>query len=210
MLAHDGGVKIGIGDVTGHGLESGVIMLMTQMGIRTLLTSDERDPKRFLDILNRTIYDNVERMQSDTSLTLALLDYRLRPLNSRGEVSGQLRISGQHEQIIVVRQAGEIELIDTFDLGVQIGLDEQIGEFIDSTTVQLAPGDGVVLYTDGITEAPNRQRTEYGLQRLCHVISQHWAHSAEQIKKAVIADVRKHIGQQKVYDDITLLVLKQK
>ncbi len=59
ILRHDGSVKIGIGDVTGHGLESGVVMLMTQSIIRALLTSDETDPIRFLDIVNRTLFDNV-------------------------------------------------------------------------------------------------------------------------------------------------------
>ncbi|MCP4109582.1 MAG: PAS domain S-box protein, partial [Desulfobacteraceae bacterium] len=50
VLRHNGSVKIGIGDVTGHGLESGVLMLMTQTAVRTLLTSGEKDPARFLDI----------------------------------------------------------------------------------------------------------------------------------------------------------------
>ena len=56
VLQHNGHVKIGIGDVTGHGLESGIVMLMTQMGVRTLLTSNETDPTRFFTVLNRTIY----------------------------------------------------------------------------------------------------------------------------------------------------------
>ena len=75
VLQHNGKFKMGMGDVTGHGLESGVLMLMTQMGIRTLLTSDESDPTRFLSTLNRTLYDNVRRMGIDKSLTLMLLDY---------------------------------------------------------------------------------------------------------------------------------------
>ncbi|MEE9149262.1 MAG: 7TM diverse intracellular signaling domain-containing protein, partial [Candidatus Tectomicrobia bacterium] len=54
VLPHNGRLSIGIGDVSGHGLESGVVMLMTQTAVRTLLTSGETDPVRFLDILNRT------------------------------------------------------------------------------------------------------------------------------------------------------------
>jgi len=50
----------------------------------------------------------------------------------------------------------------------------------------------------------------YGIERLCAVISQHWDQSAEAIKQAIIDDVTRHIGQQKVYDDLTLVVLKQK
>ncbi|HEY9739895.1 MAG TPA: SpoIIE family protein phosphatase, partial [Coleofasciculaceae cyanobacterium] len=49
----------------------------------------------------------------------------------------------------------------------------------------------------------------YGLEQLCGIISQNWHLSAQEIKQAVIDDVRRHIGSQKVFDDITLLVLKQ-
>ncbi|HEY9794782.1 MAG TPA: PP2C family protein-serine/threonine phosphatase, partial [Leptolyngbyaceae cyanobacterium] len=76
--------------------------------------------------------------------------------------------------------------------------------------VQLHPGDVVVLYTDGITEAEDINREQYGLERLCEVVSRHWERSAQAIKEAVIEDVRSHIGEQKVFDDITLVVLKQK
>jgi serine phosphatase RsbU (regulator of sigma subunit) len=51
---------------------------------------------------------------------------------------------------------------------------------------------------------------QYGLERLCEVVSRNWQQSAQEIKQAVIDDVRRHIGQQKVFDDITLVVLKQK
>ncbi|WP_017718864.1 AAA family ATPase, partial [Kamptonema formosum] len=70
VLQSHGRVKIGIGDVTGHGLESGVLMIMVQTAIRTLLENSETDPKKFLDTVNRTIYNNVTRMNSDKNLSL--------------------------------------------------------------------------------------------------------------------------------------------
>jgi sigma-B regulation protein RsbU (phosphoserine phosphatase) len=73
----------------------------------------------------------------------------------------------------------------------------------------LATGDGVVLYTDGITEAENAAGEQYGLERLCDVVRQHWAQSADAIKEAAILDVRRHIDGHVVYDDITLVVVKQ-
>jgi sigma-B regulation protein RsbU (phosphoserine phosphatase) len=72
------------------------------------------------------------------------------------------------------------------------------------------PEDVVVLYTDGITEAEDINGVLYGLDRLTEVVSQNWQRSAKDIRQAVIDDVRQHIGEQKVYDDITLLVIKQK
>ena len=54
-----------------------------------------------------------------------------------------------------------------------------------------------------------RKKEFYGIERLCVVVSEHWAQSADAIKDAVIADVRGFIGAQTVYDDLTLLVVKQ-
>lgn len=207
VLQHNGKFKMGMGDVTGHGLESGVLMLMTQMGIRTLMTSEESDPTRFLSTLNRTLYENVQRMGINKSLTLMLLDY-IPP--DKGDFTGKIRVSGQHEELIVVRNGGQIERIDTLELGFPVALDEDITNFVRYVDVELKPGDGVVMYTDGITEAENSAGLHYEIENLCSVISKQWAHPAENIKNAIIDDVRKHIGSNTVYDDITLLVLKQK
>jgi sigma-B regulation protein RsbU (phosphoserine phosphatase) len=175
-------------------------MLMTQTAVRTLMTSDEKDPVRFLDILNQTLHKNIKRMNVNKSLTLALLDYE----------TGCMRLSGQHEQLIVVRQNGQVELVDTLDLGLPLGLDDNIAQYIDETSIMLEPGDGVVLYSDGFTEAENELREFYGLEQLCQVISQNWSLSAEEIKQAVVDDVRRFIGKQTVYDDLTMVVIKQK
>ena len=199
-MQYNGHVKIGIGDVTGHGLESGVLMLMVQTAVRTLLTSNISSPEIFLNILNRTIYDNVQRMESDKNLTLSLLDYN----------KGIVTISGQHEEVLLVRNNGCIERIDTFDLGFMIGLEADISQFVNKKSIVLAAGDGIVLYTDGITEAMNLNLKMYGIERLCEVISTNWQYPVIDIKWAIIDDIRSHIGSQKVYDDITFMIFKQK
>lgn len=199
VLYRQGRVQIGIGDVTGHGLESGVVMLMVQMAVRTLLENDVTDPAIFIDVLNRAIFDNVQRMQSDKNLTLSLLDY----------ADGKLRFSGQHEEVLIVRQGGKIERIDTLDLGFMVGLIPDIKEFIAHSEVKLAIGDGVVLYTDGLTEARNLKEEMYGVERLCEVISQAWEQTAQEVQESVVEHVREYISTQKVLDDITLLVVKR-
>ena len=200
VLSKDGKVYFSIGDVTGHGLESGVIMIMAQTAIRTLQESNQTDPVKFMDVLNRTLYANLERMDSYKNMTLALLEYQ----------DGILKISGQYEEIIVVRTDSSVELIDTISLGFPIGLDVEIADFVAQTQVLLNPGDVVVLYTDGITEAFDINRKLYGLEKLCEVISRNHHLGVEEIRQAVIEDVRRHIGEQKVFDDIALVVLKQK
>jgi len=198
VLQHQGRILFSIGDVTGHGLESGALAIMVQSSIRTLLANNETDPMKFFSALNSMVFHNIQRMNTGKSLTLALVDYS----------ANQLYLSGQHEEMIVVR-AGKLELIDTLDLGFPIGLDENIAEFVHQIKVPLNPGDVVVLYTDGITEAENLDGLVYGLERLCQIIQQNWQQTAHEIQQAVIADIRQFIAEQQVFDDITLLVLKQ-
>ena len=67
------------------------------------------------------------------------------------------------------------------DVGFPLGLDEDIAGFVQQTSVQLQPGDGVVLYTDGLTEAANGAGELYGLARLSMVGRRHWGQSAVQL-----------------------------
>jgi sigma-B regulation protein RsbU (phosphoserine phosphatase) len=204
VLRHGDKIKIGIGDVTGHGLESGILMLMTQTAVRTLMSSDQHDPTQFLSILNHTVYHNLKRMSIDKSLTLSLLDYQ------QHETHGEVRFSGQHEHVLVLRAGGEVELHDTMDLGFPLGLEEDISGFIDELHIALQVGDGVVLYTDGITEAEDEQGQQYGLMRLSALLSRNWHQPADAICQQVVDDVYAYIGNAHIYDDITLLVIKQR
>ncbi|MEG4810534.1 AAA family ATPase [Microcoleus sp. F8-D3] len=199
-LNYGGQATIGIGDVTGHGLESGVLMIMAQTAIRTLLVHNETDPVKLLQTVNQTLFDNVERMNCGKSMSLSLLEYR----------DNTLRVSGQHEEVIVVRSSGEVERIDTMELGFPIALEPDIADFIASTEIHLNSGDVVVLYTDGITEAFDMNQAQYGIEPLIEVVVLNREQSAAEIKQAVIEDVRRYIGEQKVFDDITLVVIKQK
>ncbi len=198
VLVDQGRIKLGIGDVTGHGLQSGVIMLMVQTAVRTLLVAQEEDPIQFMSILNRVIYDNVQRMATDKNLTLSLVDYQ----------DQTLKLYGNHEELLVIRQDGSLERIDTIDLGMPIGLLEDIREFVNHIELRIDPGDVVVLYTDGVTEARNSDKKMYGLPRLCEVVRSHRELPSHQIQQTVIQDLQDFIGTQAIRDDITLVVVK--
>ncbi|MGK7907816.1 MAG: PP2C family protein-serine/threonine phosphatase [Synechococcus sp.] len=197
--ACNGSVHISIGDVTGHGLESGLLMIMVQTAMRTLIESQQTDQKKLLNTLNHVIVDNAKKLKSDRNLTLSSLDY----------FNGHLSIAGQHEDIIIVRSDGHIEFIDTTYLGFPIGLEKNIADFIDQRHLDLSPGDVVALYTDGVIEAENDEGEPYGIQRLCEVICDHRIQDSQLIIEKVIEDLKSHIGASQVLDDITLLILKQ-
>ena len=198
VLPYNGHIIFGIGDVTGHGLESGMLMLMVQMAVRTLLKSDISNPSTLLTLINNALYENVNRMNCEKTLTLFLADY----------YKGVLTISGQHEEVIVVRK-GDVERIDTVDLGFPLGLEPDVKPFMTEKEVPLNPGDVVILYTDGVTEAENTEGQRYEIGRLCEIARLNWQCSVEEIKQTIVEDVRQYIGKQKVFDDITLLVFKQ-
>jgi phosphoserine phosphatase RsbU/P len=191
-------VKIGIGDVTGHGLESGVLMLMVQSVARTLLESGELDPKRFLTVLNNVICKNVARTESGNNLTLSFVDYS----------DNTVTLTGQHEEVIIIRKGGEVERIDTIDLGFPVGLESEISQFVQSRAIRFETGDLMILYTDGITEAESPEGSLFGIARLCESARFYREGTATDIKQGIVRDVMEHIDNQKIHDDITLLVLK--
>jgi sigma-B regulation protein RsbU (phosphoserine phosphatase) len=193
-------LKIGIGDVTGHGLESGVLMLMVQSVARALQDAGQTDPSRFLSILNKTIFKNIERTEADKHLTLAFLDYE----------DGFVTISGQHEDVIIVRRNGGIEKINTIDLGFPIGMQADISAFIDTKKIPFDTGDVIILHTDGVTEAENPAGELFGIERLCEEAARLHLETAEAILQGILKRLIFFIATQKVHDDITLVALKHR
>jgi len=200
VLHYHDHVIIGIGDVTGHGLESGVIMLMVQAAVRSLTEhDDEVNLIGALNSINTVVYQNCKRMGTDKNLTLALLHYN----------KGELEISGQHEELLLLR-SGKVECVDTIDLGFPIGLESEIADFMHSYKTTLNHGDTAVVYTDGITEAESPSGELYDQQRLCTVLEQHHDRSSSEIVTAVIESVKAHMGDRPLLDDISLLVIQRR
>ncbi|HEY9688971.1 MAG TPA: SpoIIE family protein phosphatase [Coleofasciculaceae cyanobacterium] len=199
VLHCDGRVEISIGDVTGHGLESGMVMLMVQAAVRTLQAAGETDRVKTINTLNRLVYDNTRRMRSYRNMTLSLLVYE----------AGRLRLSGQHEEAILVRADGTLDRVDTLDLGFPLGIEADVSHFIAEAEIYLHPGDLVVLYTDGVTEAANSHNQLYGADRLCQLLQVERDRSAKELCQLVVDDVYRHIGEAKIFDDITLIVIKR-
>ncbi len=200
FIKSNGSVKFGIGDVTGHGLPAGVIMLMAQTAIKTMVHTGETDMKKILSLVNNVLYSNILRITEDKSMTLSLLDYRDKTYT----------LVGQHEYVIVCKQDGKVKIMDTNNLGIFVGLEPDITEFIKQAKFSLESGDVVVFYTDGVTEAINEKKQEFGIKRLCKLIREHHTLPAKSILEKITHEHTNYIGKAKVYDDISLVVIKQK
>ncbi len=200
VLTLENRVLIGMGDVTGHGLESGVLMLMVQTAVRGLMLRNLDDLSLIMQLLNQTVYANAQRMGTDKNLTLVLLEYH----------QGRLKICGQHEEVLVVRREGFVEAVDTVDLGFMMGLVEDVERFIHCMELRLEIGDGVVLYTDGITEAQNPEGEQFGVRRLCESACRAWAdRDAARVQQAIMENVSAFTQNPRISDDMTLVVFKR-
>lgn len=200
LAGPDGSTCLVIGDVTDHGLASGVVMLMTQAALRSAIEQTGGDLVASLVRVNSVLYKNVqERMGDSRNLTLALLRYE----------AGKLRIAGQHESIIVVRGGGEVEEIETLDLGINVGLVGEISDMLAERTIELHVGDLLVLYTDGVTEAAAPDGGQYGVARLKDAVARHRSLPCEQIRDRVFKDVYDWIDGGTVHDDITLVLVRR-
>ncbi len=192
-------VTIGIGDVTGHGLESGIFTVMIQSAVRLIHHCNHYDLTEAINLLNVVLYENAQRMASDKMVTFVLLHYK----------QGKIQICGQHEDIILVRHNGILQTIDTSKLGFPLGLERDISAFVHQEEIDFNPGDVLVLYTDGITEAMSPAKEIYGLERLKQTIVANHHRSAEEIRQAITENVMDFISTATIFDDITLLVVKQ-
>lgn len=190
--------KIGIGDVTGHGLEAGLVMLMVQSIARTLHEAGEYNPAQFLKVLNQAIYKNVQRVQTDKTLSLAFLDIR----------EDKVVLSGHHEEVLLIRKDNTIERIDTSELGFAVGMEPDISSYVGTREFPFGKDDTIVLYTDGVTEAINEKGEFYGIERLCESVLKKRQYDATALSNAAVDDLFQFIGKAPIHDDISVVVIK--
>lgn len=199
VLPCQGGQLICIGDVTDHGLRSNIIMLMTQSIIRHQSNLNCSNLADVLSDINISLFQNIKRMKSDRHLSLSLLHLK----------ENKLVITGQHEVIIIIRENGSTELINTDELGFYVGFVDDIKPFANTLEINLEKGDLVLLHTDGITEAANTNEELYGLERLNKVAQIHHKKPSKDIIQLLINDLDKFRGSKPLYDDVALIAFKK-
>jgi serine phosphatase RsbU (regulator of sigma subunit) len=192
------GCWLGIGDVAGHGLRSGLVMMMLQSVVAALVRSTPAaSPSEVLRVVNEVLYENVRRrLCQDEHATLSLLRY---------DASGELVFAGAHEDMLVLRaDTGQVELVPTLGTWVAATLD--ISDATQDSRCQLRDGDVLVLYTDGVIEAANRAGEQFGIERLMSELLRSAAEPVATIRDRLRAAVTEFMAVQD--DDVALLVAR--
>ncbi|MBN2443374.1 MAG: SpoIIE family protein phosphatase [Spirochaetales bacterium] len=191
---------LGIGDVTGHGIPAGLIMVMAQVGIHNLLeTIPGITPEELLTRINKIMTNNIRcKMKSDQHMTINFL-VENKP--------GHFHYAGAHEIILIHRaRTGEVVQVETngFWLGIIDDCEEQMNR--GKGSFQLEKKDTLLLYTDGLIQIMNKDHEQFDLQRLIKIM-RHNSENPQTLKKAIDNAIKEFGGIQK--DDITYLICRR-
>lgn len=183
-----------IGDVSGHGVPAGLIMMMCQTAVRTVLERDpEITPDRLLSLVNGVLTQNIRQLGEDKYMTMTAL---------RRDPGGSIQFAGAHQDIFVYRAAtNDIDTVET--AGIWLGLRAANEHAFVSQSLTLAPGDVMVLYTDGITEAM-RDGALFDVSGMLAAL----ADARGKTARAVLDGVMKALDKFELHDDATLMVVR--
>ncbi len=150
-----------IGDVSGHGVSAGLIMMMVQTAVRTLCHSfaaapdggDELTPATLLTLVNRAVWSNLQRIGKEQYMTMTALCIG----------DGKVVYAGLHQSVLLFRRATQ-KVQELESKGCWLGILDEIDGLNADESVEFGPGDGLLLYSDGLTET--RSRTDRALLEL--------------------------------------------
>jgi serine phosphatase RsbU (regulator of sigma subunit) len=187
----DGRVAIMISDVAGKGLGAALLTTMLQGALSGMTLGVE--PVKVLDHLNRFLCER-DAVGRYATMFFGLLDR-----------DGTLEfVPASHPSPLLLRrgQVSELYTGGSFPVGL---LDEAS---FKASRIQLEPGDTLLLYTDGVTEAEDRAQQPFGVERLKDVLSQNPDSTLDGIQTAVLGAVEIFAEGAGQSDDITLLVVR--
>ena len=183
-----------ISDVAGKGIPASLVMVMIR-SVFKVTANETKDPHEVVEIINNTISLDVAEGRYATFFYY-MLDIKKQEI---------VYSNAANQPLLIYRaKTGDFEELDSE--GTPLGI--MLGAKYEQKTSKISTGDILVLYTDGITEAMNTKRYQYGMERLQELIKVNRAKKAEEICKLVHADINKFVGEAPQHDDQTLFISK--
>jgi len=194
FIPGDGSIGMVIADVSGKSIPAALFMALSRTIVRANATHHERGTDVLQDANDMISADS--RSGMFVTLFYGVLDQSSCNL---------VYANAGHPPPILLRE-GSNEIINLDVTGIALGAIS--GVEYEERKEALYPGDLVILYTDGVTEAINSNMEQYGLKRLC-LIAQRYRHlSAQGIIEKILEDITHFSGEQAQFDDITMIIAK--
>ena len=187
-----------VGDVSGKGTSAAFYMAELK-GIFQSASRLTQSPAEFLTRANEALADSLGKTAFITAV-YGILDTEREHFT--------LARAG-HCPVALARADGSVELLRVGGLGLGLDRGPLFAKALKEEQVALQPGDTFVLYSDGLVEARSRGGgEEYGYERLAKAIGRYYHLSPDDLREALIHDLRQFVGHEAWDDDLTLVVLK--
>lgn len=195
---------LAIGDVTGHGIDAGLVMLMAQsaFALATDVITD-CDPVAALSHVNRVLYENVRlRMQRDDHMTF---------MTARAASDGRVDFAGGHDVDLIVVSADGVAASHVSE-GSWLALAPAVVG-ATANTLRLRPGDLLVMATDGLVDCPGRDGEPYTEERLVATVTRYRERPPGEIVECVQRDILawKALAPMSAsgrFDDVTMIIAR--
>ncbi|MFL5343095.1 MAG: SpoIIE family protein phosphatase [Gemmataceae bacterium] len=190
----DGRIVIALGDVSGKGIPAALFMAVATTLIRMAARRLQTPEQIVLDVSDALASKNPQNMF--VTLFCAVFDLKSRSFRYA---------SAGHPSPVILRP-GSAPSMSLESTAMMAGL--YSGMPVESRQLDLRPGDTLVIYSDGITEAFNAQGDSFGDRRLVEHLAGDLAASAAAVVAGVVGAVRQHAGDQPQSDDITVVAVR--
>ena len=176
------------------------MMIMIRTIFKSLVNSGVQDPARVVTLMNKTLSADIS---SDRFATLLFGTYTLK--------NGAFRYTnaGYGPLMIFKRNKSRCYQVNPPSGSIPIGVMPDV-EYSEEKPIRLQSGDSLYLFTDGILEARNGVKEEYGMARLSNFIPNVADEGSRHIANAIVDDVLSFVGDVEQFDDMTLMVMKLK
>ena len=182
-----------IGDVSGKGVPASLFMAITRSLFRTL-SQKEHSPAKIVTEMNNSISDNNESSMFVT-LIVGILDLQ----------NGHMKLcNAGHNPPLLIRPNGEVSSLQ-FKTHLFAGVIENI-EYTEEE-ITLEKGSKLFLYTDGVTEAENKDKELYGDEHLLKALSVDSSSDVRSTVEKIVDSVANHVQEAEASDDLTILVI---
>ncbi len=195
LTTHDGKMLIALGDVSGKGTAAALLMSSLHASVHAQVAA-RTSLYQMVKSINEYLTENTPTNRFIT-LFIAELDPQTGIINY---------INAGHNPPLVGRVDGKVEQLESggFPLGIMPMAEYDVGQ------IQLASGEALVIYSDGVSEAVNLKDEEFGMERLSKVVSENLQKSASGLRDKVEFALSSFTQTAPANDDITLVIVKRK
>lgn len=189
-------IALAVADISGKGVAAALLMSVVQASLRVISTEGADHPSELVARMNRFVYGSTGNNKYATFFYAQLEDgaRRLRYINA-----------GHNPPYLTRRTVEGVETIELSTGGTVLGLFPDVA--YEDAAVELRPGDLLVVYTDGVTEALDVHGEEFGEERLKRLLNESLGVAADEVAATLAAALRHWIAGTEQYDDLTFIVV---